>query len=54
MKRATDGAAIGGLAMPVWLPSLDQVSTVAAQLVPILSAAWLAVQILAFIKRRLS
>lgn len=52
LKRATDGVAVGGLSMPVWFPSLETVSNVAAQLVPILSAAWLAVQIIAYVRKR--
>jgi hypothetical protein len=31
--------------MPAWLPQLETASAVAAQLVPILSALWLALQI---------
>lgn len=45
MRRATDGVAGLGLFTPAWLPKLETASTVAAHLVPILSAAWLALQI---------
>lgn len=45
MRRATDGVAGLGLFTPAWLPKLETASQVAAHLVPILSAAWLALQI---------
>ncbi|WP_268902871.1 hypothetical protein [Paragemmobacter aquarius] len=38
--------------MPVWWPSLERVSEVAAELVPILSAVWLAVQIAGYARKR--
>lgn len=49
MRRTTDGVAAGGLSFPFWAPSLNEASSVAAALVPILSAVWLAVQIARFI-----
>lgn len=49
MKKATDGVAAVGVVMPAWLPKLDSASVIAAQLVPILSAAWLALQIVRFV-----
>lgn len=49
MRRATDGLAVGGLTMPAWFPSLEHVSQGAALAVPILSALWLAVQIVRFL-----
>lgn len=52
MRRTTDGVAGAGIAMPLWFPSLEDVSGVAAHLVPILSAAWLTVQIVAYIRAR--
>lgn len=45
MMRLTNGVAGLGLTMPAWLPQLETASAVAAQLVPILSALWLALQI---------
>lgn len=51
MDRATSGVAAAGVTMPAWLPELDRASVVAAQLVPILSAAWLALQIVRFLAR---
>ncbi len=47
--KATTVVAGGGIAMPVWMPVLERVSQIAAALVPILSALWLAVQIWRFI-----
>lgn len=52
IRRVTDGVAVGGLSMPVWWPSLERVSEVAADLVPILSAVWLAVQIAGYARKR--
>lgn len=49
LKRATDGVAVGGLTLPAWVGHLQDVSAVAAALVPILSALWLAVQIARFV-----
>lgn len=51
MDRATTTLAAGGVTMPAWLPDLDRASAVAAQLVPILSAAWLVLQIVRFFVR---
>lgn len=49
MVKATNGVAVGGVTMPAWLPDLIQASVVAGQLVPILSAVWLVVQIARFL-----
>lgn len=49
--RATTGLAVGGVSLPAWWPSLDQVSSVAVELVPILSALWLVVQIVGYVRR---
>lgn len=49
MKRTTDGVAGLGITMPAWLPQLETASAVAAALVPILSALWLALQIGRFV-----
>lgn len=38
--------------MPAWLPELDKASVIAAQLVPILSALWIGLQIVSFLARR--
>ncbi len=45
VNRATSGLAALWLAFPGWNEALTQASHVAGLLVPILSAAWLAVQI---------
>ncbi len=47
----TNGVALFGITLPAWLPSLDAVSTFAGQMVPILSAIWLIVQIWRFVAR---
>lgn len=49
--RATSSLAVGGVTLPAWWPSLDQASSVAVQLVPILSALWLIVQIVGYVRR---
>lgn len=53
LDRATTGVAVGGVTLPAWWPSLQQVSEIAGQLVPVLSALWLGLQIVSFCLRRL-
>lgn len=48
VRQTTNGVAVGGISMPVWFDRLADVSSVAAHLVPILSAVWLGVQIAGF------
>jgi GH24 family phage-related lysozyme (muramidase) len=50
MIKITNGIALGGATSPAWWPSLEDVSNMATQLVPILSALWLAVQIIRFLR----
>lgn len=50
--KTTNGVAVAGLFMPAWLPTLGQASDVAGMLVPILSAAWLMVQIASHFRRK--
>ena len=45
VNRATSGLAALWLAFPGWNEALSQASHIAGLLVPLLSAAWLAVQI---------
>jgi len=45
MIKVTNGVATAGILSPAWLPTLQEISSYAAALVPILSALWLAVQI---------
>lgn len=45
MIKTTNGVAVAGITLPTWWPSLEATSNVAAQMVPILSALWLFVQI---------
>lgn len=49
MERGTTGLAAVGLTLPVWEQSLQHLGTVAAAALPILSAVWLAVQIVGFV-----
>lgn len=51
MIKTTNGVAVMGLTLPGWWPSLEATSTVAAQMVPILSAVWLMVQIARFVSK---
>lgn len=45
MTKGTNVVAAGGLASPLWLPSLEQVSQTAALMLPVASLAWIVVQI---------
>lgn len=45
LEYTTDTAAVAAIASPLWLPTLHTVSELAALIVPILGALWLAVQI---------
>ena len=42
----TNIAAAGALVSPFWIPRLSELSTMAAEILPILGAVWLIVQIL--------
>lgn len=44
-EAVTDTGALAALVSPVWLPALHTASEVAALVLPILGATWLAVQI---------
>lgn len=44
-ENVTNAGATAALASPFWLPSLHQLSAIAAEILPILGAAWLVVQI---------
>lgn len=44
-EAITDTGAVAALASPLWLPALHTASEIAALVLPILGAAWLAVQI---------
>ena len=48
--KITHAVAVGGVSSPTWWPSLEDVSGWATQLVPILSALWLLVQIIRFLR----
>lgn len=49
LVKTTNVVAVGGISLPAWLPALETASIIAAQMVPILSAIWLFVQIWRFI-----
>lgn len=49
--RVTAGVAAGGVSLPVWWPSLGEVSDMAVELVPILSALWLLLQMGVYLRR---
>lgn len=44
--KLTNGVAVGGITMPAWWPTLAEISSLAATLVPIFSLIWLAIQII--------
>jgi hypothetical protein len=44
-EKITTASAIGAVATPWWLPTLNQVSQVCATIAPILGVAWLVIQI---------
>jgi hypothetical protein len=50
--KSTNIIAGFGLTLPTWWPSLEATSNTAAALVPILSAIWLFLQILRFIRKK--
>lgn len=50
-ERSTDSVAIAAVASPIWLPGLQQVSEIAALLLPIAGVIWLGVQIYYHIKK---
>lgn len=45
LENATNGAAVGAVASPLWLPSFHTISAGAAEILPILGVLWLVVQI---------
>ena len=51
MVKTTNGVAVAGVFSPAWLPTLNDASQIAAQLVPIFSLFWLILQILRFVRR---
>lgn len=52
LERVTGAVAGAGITLPVWERHLIHAGDIAAALVPILSALWLAVQILGYVRRR--
>jgi len=51
IDHSTSAVATAAVSSPLWLPSLKDVSDVAALLLPILGAVWLVVQIAGYIIR---
>ena len=51
MVKTTNGVAVAGVFSPAWLPTLNDASQIAAQLVPIFSLFWLILQILRSVRR---
>lgn len=52
MDRITNSVAVGAVASPVWLPSLEGVSQTAALLLPVIGCVWLLLQIIAKLNER--
>lgn len=52
VERTTNAIAAGAAVSPWWLPSIGDISSGAALLLPILGCAWLIVQIIAKITDR--
>lgn len=49
LDKTTTTVAAGAVATPIWLPSLAELSSTAAQWLPILGLFWLAIQIVVFL-----
>ncbi|WRH62027.1 MAG: hypothetical protein RSE12_16895 [Fuscovulum sp.] len=49
--KTTNGVAVAGITMPSWMPTLSEASVFAADVVPILSAIWLLIQIIRFLRK---
>jgi hypothetical protein len=50
-EKITDVVAVAGIASPFWLPALQDASTIAALVLPILGVIWLLVQIVGYMKK---
>jgi hypothetical protein len=51
-EKATNYVAGVGVTLPAWEHSLDQLGTVATAMVPILSALWLIVQMVFYVRKQ--
>lgn len=49
----TDVGAVTALVSPIWLPTLQEVSQIAALVLPILGALWLLIQISHYVYRNI-
>lgn len=49
IQQSSNVVAIGAVTSPLWLEQLQQLSDIAATVVPILGAIWLAIQILGYL-----
>lgn len=52
-KIVTDVGAAAALTSPYWLPTLQEVSQIAALVLPILGALWLVIQISHYVYRNI-
>lgn len=52
MEKTTNAIAVGAVGSPWWVPSLSDVSQMAAELLPICGVVWLIVQIVTRITRK--
>jgi hypothetical protein len=49
MNALNNTVAVGAVATPVWWPALNNISEVAAVILPILGVVWLVVQIIGYL-----
>jgi hypothetical protein len=52
VERTTDGLAVGAVSSWLWLPSLNQLSDISAQLLPIVGLVWLVIQMVYYLQAR--
>jgi hypothetical protein len=52
LDKITNSVAVAGAASPFWLPSLQEMSTTASLLLPIISVAWIVIQVVHKLTRR--
>lgn len=51
-ERITNGVAVGAVASPWWIDSLNGASNLAANILPILGCAWLLMQMIGYYKNK--
>lgn len=52
-QSSSNGVAAAAITSPAWLPPLESASQVAAEVLPILGAFWLVVQIVFYIRAQI-